>query len=167
MGSFRFFSRIFGGAEALSGVPIRTLGVPEHPKVIQIHTLGGCITPPPPCRRGLRNGELKFWTPVDQARSQTGALGAIAPSVGLISFAPSEGGWVQRVQSEAPEGAMRTKEGAIAPSAPAWLGACSVNFEVEYFLKKETEGVLTDTVIYFSDQHLTWLSQLKPNVKVG
>ena len=37
-----------------------------------------------------------------------------------------------------------------------------VNFEVEYFLE-ETEGVLTDTVIYFSDQHLTWLSQLKPN----
>ena len=42
-----------------------------------------------------------------------------------------------------------------------------VNFEVEYFLNKETEGVLTDTVIYFYDQHLTWLSQLKPNVKVG
>ena len=43
----------------------------------------------------------------------------------------------------------------------------SVNFEVEYFLNEETEGVLTDTVIYFSDQHLTWLSQLKPNAKVG
>ena len=42
-----------------------------------------------------------------------------------------------------------------------------VNFEVEYFLNKETVGVLTDTVIYFYDQHLTWLSQLKPNVKVG
>ena len=28
-----------------------------------------------------------------------------------------------------------------------------VNFEVEYFLNEETEGVLTDTVIYFSDQH--------------
>ena len=26
-----------------------------------------------------------------------------------------------------------------------------VNFEVEYFLNEETEGVLTDTVIYFSD----------------
>ena len=38
-----------------------------------------------------------------------------------------------------------------------------VNFEVEYFINEETEGVLTDTVIYFSDQHLTWLSQLKPN----
>ena len=38
-----------------------------------------------------------------------------------------------------------------------------VNFEVEYFLNEETEGVLADTVIYFSDQHLTWLSQLKPN----
>ena len=34
-----------------------------------------------------------------------------------------------------------------------------VNFEVEYFLNEETEGVLTDTVIYFYDQHLTWLSQ--------
>ena len=33
-----------------------------------------------------------------------------------------------------------------------------VNFEVEYFINEETEGVLTDTVIYFSDQHLTWLS---------
>ena len=42
-----------------------------------------------------------------------------------------------------------------------------VNFEVEYFLNKETEGVLTDTVIDFYDQHLTWLSQLKPNAKVG
>ena len=30
--SFRFFSRIFGGAEASWGVPIRTLGVPEHPQ---------------------------------------------------------------------------------------------------------------------------------------
>ena len=42
-----------------------------------------------------------------------------------------------------------------------------VNFEVEYFLYEETEGVLIDTVIYFSGQHLTWLSQLKPNAKVG
>ena len=42
-----------------------------------------------------------------------------------------------------------------------------VNFQVKYFLNEETEGVLTDTVIYFSDQHLTWLSQLKPNAKVG
>ena len=33
-----------------------------------------------------------------------------------------------------------------------------VNFEVEYFFNEETEGVLTDTVIYFSDQHPTWLS---------
>ena len=43
----------------------------------------------------------------------------------------------------------------------------TVNFEVEYFLNEETEGVLPDTVIYFYDQHLTWLSQLKPNIKVG
>ena len=42
-----------------------------------------------------------------------------------------------------------------------------VNFEVEYFLNEEAEGVLTDTVIYLSDQHLTWQSQLKPNAKVG
>ena len=44
-----------------------------------------------------------------------------------------------------------------------------VNFEVKYFLNEENEieGVLTDTVIYFYDQHLTWLSQLKPNAKVG
>ena len=42
-----------------------------------------------------------------------------------------------------------------------------VNFKVEYFLNEETEGVLTDTVIYFYDQHLTWLSQLTPNAKVG
>ena len=28
------------------------------------------------------------------------------------------------------------------------------NFEVEYFLNEKTEGVLTDTVIYLSDQHL-------------
>ena len=39
-----------------------------------------------------------------------------------------------------------------------------VNFEVEYFINEEAEGVLTDTVIYFYDQHLTWLSQLKLNV---
>ena len=42
-----------------------------------------------------------------------------------------------------------------------------VNFEVKYFFNEETEGVLTDAVMYFSDQHLTWLSQLKPNAKVG
>ena len=42
-----------------------------------------------------------------------------------------------------------------------------VNFKVEYVLNEETEGVLTDSVIYFSDQHITWLSQLKPNAKVG
>ena len=42
-----------------------------------------------------------------------------------------------------------------------------VNFEVEYFLNEETEGILTDIVIYFYDQHLTWLFQLKPNAKVG
>ena len=42
-----------------------------------------------------------------------------------------------------------------------------VNFQVEYVINEETEGVLTDTVIYFSDQHLPWLSQLKPNAKVG
>ena len=42
-----------------------------------------------------------------------------------------------------------------------------VNFEVEYFINEETEGGLTDTVTYFSDQHLTWLSQLKPNAKLG
>ena len=41
-----------------------------------------------------------------------------------------------------------------------------VNFEVECFLNEETEDVLTDTMIYFSDQHLTWLSKLKPNAKV-
>ena len=42
-----------------------------------------------------------------------------------------------------------------------------VNFEVEYFINEETEGALTDTVTYFSNQHLTWLSQLKPNAKLG
>ena len=44
-----------------------------------------------------------------------------------------------------------------------------VNFEVEFLLNKETEDVLTDNVIYLSGQHLrgTWLSQLKPNAKVG
>ena len=42
-----------------------------------------------------------------------------------------------------------------------------VNFEVEYFLNEETGGVLTETVIYFYDKHLTWLSQLNPNAKVG
>ena len=43
-----------------------------------------------------------------------------------------------------------------------------VNFGVEYFLNEETDGVLTETVIYFYDQqHLIWQSQLKPNGKVG
>ena len=42
-----------------------------------------------------------------------------------------------------------------------------VNFEVEYFLNEEIDGVLTDTVIYFYDQHLTWLSRLKLNAKMG
>ena len=68
-------------------------------------TTGGPLGPLPPAGRGLRNGDLQFWTPV--------------------------------------------------------------NIEVKYFLNEETEGVLSDTVIYFSDQHLTWLSQLKPNAKVG
>ena len=35
------------------------------------------------------------------------------------------------------------------------------------FSTRKLESVLTDTVIYLSDQHLTWLSQLKPNAKVG
>ena len=35
----------------------------------------------------------------------------------------------------------------------------TVNFEVEYFLNEGTEGVLTDAVIYFYGQHLTWRSQ--------
>ena len=56
--------------------------------------------------------------------------------------------------------------GEIHPTAGARVST-SVNFEVEYFLNEETEGVLTDTVIYFYDQFLTWLSQLKPYVKVG
>ena len=43
----------------------------------------------------------------------------------------------------------------------------TVNFEIEYFLNEKTEGVLTDTVMDFYDWHLTWLSQLKPNLKVG
>ena len=42
-----------------------------------------------------------------------------------------------------------------------------VNFEVEYFINEETGGVLTDTVTYSSDQHLTWQSQLKPNANMG
>ena len=29
-----------------------------------------------------------------------------------------------------------------------------VNFEVQYFLNEETEGVLTDTVMHFYDQHI-------------
>ena len=42
-----------------------------------------------------------------------------------------------------------------------------VKFEFEYFLNEETEGILTDTLMNFHDWHLTWLSQPKPNVKVG
>ena len=43
----------------------------------------------------------------------------------------------------------------------------TVNFVIKYFLNEETEGVLADTLMNFHDWHLTWLSQLKPNVKVG
>ena len=43
----------------------------------------------------------------------------------------------------------------------------TVNFEMEYFLKEETGGVLTNSLMNPHDWHLTWLSQLKPNVKVG
>ena len=39
-----------------------------------------------------------------------------------------------------------------------------VNFEVEYFLNEETEGVLTDPVKYLSDQHLIWLNDLNSNL---
>ena len=42
-----------------------------------------------------------------------------------------------------------------------------VSFEIQYFLNEETGSVLTNTVMDFHDLHLTWLSQLKPNVKVG
>ena len=42
-----------------------------------------------------------------------------------------------------------------------------INFGVEYFLSEKTEDVLTDTVMHLYDQHLTWLSKLKPNAKVG
>ena len=39
--------------------------------------------------------------------------------------------------------------------------------EIYYFPNDKTEDVLTDTLINFHDCHLTWLSQLKPNVKEG
>ena len=42
----------------------------------------------------------------------------------------------------------------------------TVDVELEYFLNEETEGVLTYSVMNFHDWHLSWLSQLKPNVKV-
>ena len=54
-----------------------------------------------------------------------------------------------------------------SPDYESYGKRTTVNFEFEYFLNEETKGVLTDTVIYLCDQHLTWLSQLKPNVKVG
>ena len=38
---------------------------------------------------------------------------------------------------------------------------------LKYFLNEESEGVLTDILMNFHDWHLTWLYQLKPNVKVG
>ena len=59
--------------------------------------------------------------PLNQARSQTGAVGAISPSV----------------QSEAPEVAMRLAEGAIAPSAAVWLRAC-----LEYLNKNWWWGIV-------------------------
>ena len=43
----------------------------------------------------------------------------------------------------------------------------TVNFKIEYFISEETEGVLTDSLTNFHDRHITWLSQLKPNDKVG
>ena len=42
----------------------------------------------------------------------------------------------------------------------------TVNFEIECFLNEGTEDVLTDTLMNFHDWHLTWLSQLKPNVNL-
>ena len=48
-----------------------------------------------------------------------------------------------------------------------WTFWTTVNFERCFFLNEETEGVLTDTLMNLLDWHLTWLSQLKPNVKVG
>ena len=69
----------------------------------------------------------------DQARCQTGALGAIAPSVGLITSSVLI--HPQRVQSEAPEGAMRPKEDTIAPSAPVWLRAWTRPFPMKDMLE--------------------------------
>ena len=43
----------------------------------------------------------------------------------------------------------------------------TVNFEIGYFLNEETEIILTDTLMNLHDWHLTWLSQVIPNVKVG
>ena len=48
---------------------------------------------------------------------------------------------------------------------PYFFGTPS--FESEYVLFEETEGVLTDTLMMLQDWHLTWLSHLKPYVKVG
>ena len=42
----------------------------------------------------------------------------------------------------------------------------TVNFEFEYFLDEESEGVLTDTLINFHDWHLTLLTQIKHNIRV-
>ena len=43
----------------------------------------------------------------------------------------------------------------------------SINFKFEYFINEETECFLNDTMMNFHDWHLTWLSQLKTNVRVG
>ena len=59
----------------------------------------------------------------------------------------------------------RNKDNAEA-TALFWT---TVNFEFEYFLNEETDGVLTYTLMNFLGWHLyvSGLSQLQPNIKVG
>ena len=58
----------------------------------------------------------------------------------------------------------RNKDNAKAMVNFFWT---AVNFEFEYFLSEENVDILTDIVMNFNDWHLTWLSYIKPNVKVG
>ena len=54
-----------------------------------------------------------------------------------------------------------------AKAMPSSIFFTTVNFELEYFLNEETVWILANTLVNFNDWHLTWLSQVKPNVKVG
>ena len=48
-----------------------------------------------------------------------------------------------------------------------YFSSTTADFEIDYFINEDTDGVLANTELIFYDWHQTWLLQLKTNIKVG